>query len=145
MKGEAAQIELKIAGAKQIQKDSLQVDIVDVHGKVLIRDLKPNPFDDDGSQYGLAFNPPKDKFKILIKGKTKMDKVFQRVSQQTSQAKPLVLKEFYTSGDSIKQGGSAYIMLYLFNGMDSNQKFRISFRDTLGYKVRNTKILNTQE
>lgn len=74
---------------------------------------------------------------MMIKGRTTMNKVFQRVSQHPKQVKQLALKEFYNSGRyKIKRGGSMFIMMYLFNGMDTKQAFRISFVDTLGYKVR---------
>ncbi len=136
-KGEPTQVEVTISGAKQIQKDTLLVNIVDIFGKVLIPDIKPTPDDESGLRYSLTFNPPSEQFKVLIKGRTNKNNVFERVSQRVSQVKPLVLKEFYNSGRySIKQGGSTFIMLYLFNGMDTNQVFRISFKATLGYKVR---------
>jgi hypothetical protein len=114
------------------------VDIVDIYGKVLIPDIKPVRLNvKSGLRYTLIFDPPSKQFEILIKGRTSKNKVFQRVSQRASQVKPLVLKEFYNSGRyAIKRGGSTFIMLYLFNGMDTNQVFRTSFRDTLGYKVR---------
>ena len=140
-KGESAHVDLTIFGAKQIQKDSVLVDIVDINGKVLIPVIKPTRNDKNGLRYSFTFDPPSEQFKILIKGRTSKNKVFQRISQRASQVKPLVLKQLYNSGrDSIRQGGSAFIMLCLINGMDTDQVFRTSFRDTLGYKVNNILI-----
>ncbi|CAB4001440.1 Hypothetical predicted protein [Paramuricea clavata] len=135
--GEPAQVYLTISGEKQIQNNSIRMDIVDIYGKVLIPDIKPVRLNGkSGLRYTLIFDPPSDQFKILIKGRTSKNKVFQRISQRASQVKPLVLKEFYNSGRyAIKQGGSAFIMLYLFNGMGTDQVFRTSFKDNLGYKV----------
>ncbi|XP_028413142.1 von Willebrand factor A domain-containing protein 7-like [Dendronephthya gigantea] len=134
--GEQAEVELRMAGEKQIKKDSLRVDIVDTSGEVLIPDLKPTPNGADGVYFTVTFNPPKEKFKMMLKGMTKKNKVFTRVSERPDEVKPLVLKKFYNSrGDFIRPGGSVFLMLYLFNGKDSNQVFRISFKDTLGYSI----------
>ena len=138
MKGEPAQVDLTISGAKQIKPGSVSVNIVDMQGKEIISSIKPTPHDEAGVRYSFTFNPPKEQFKIMVKGQTTQNKTFQRVSQRANQMKPLVLKEFFNSGRyTIKQGGSTYIMLYLFNGMNSDQVFKVSFRNTLGYKVRN--------
>ena len=129
-----------MTGEKQIKKDSLRVDIVDISGEVRIPDLKPTPSGVDGVYHILTFSPPNEKFKIMLKGVTSKDKVFTRVSERIDQVKPLVLKKFYNSrGDFIRPGGSVFLMLYLFNGKDSNQVFRVSFKDSLGYSVSNTK------
>lgn len=136
-KGESAKIDLTISEAKQIKKDSIHVDIVDVWGKVLISDINPTTNDENGVRYALTFTPPNEQFKMKIRGRTSKNREFERVSQHASEVKQLVLKEFYNSGRySIKQGGSTFITLYLFNGMDTEQTFTITFKDTLGYKVK---------
>jgi hypothetical protein len=111
------------------------MDIIDIHGKVLIPDLKPKRDDEIGELYSLTFDPPSEKFKLQVRGRTRKNKMFQRVSQNAGEAKPLVLKLFFTPSGTIKQGGSTFIMLYLFNGLDEDKVFSVSFRDTLGYKV----------
>ena len=128
MKGEPAHVDLTMSGAKQIKSGSVRAHIVDMYGKQIISGIKPTPHDEAGVRYSFTFNPPKEKFKIMVKGQTTQNKTFQRVSPRANQMKPLVLKEFYNSGRySIKQRGSTYIMLYLFNGMNSDQVFKVSF------------------
>ena len=140
-KGEPAEVDLQMSGAKHIKKNSVRVDIIDIHGKVLIPNIKPTSNDESGLRYSLTFNPPSEQFKMMVKGRTTKNEIFQRVSQHTKKMKQLVLKEIYNSGRyTIKRGGSMFIMLYLFNGMDTTQAFRISFMDTLGYKVRKNTV-----
>lgn len=87
-------------------------------------------------RFTFSFQPPNKPFKLLLKGKTTSNKIFQRISRHVDDAKALVLKEFYNSKHyTIKQGGRTSILLYLFNGSKKEQSYRIKAKSTLGYRV----------
>lgn len=79
--GESAEVDLEITGAKHIKKNSVRVDIIDIHGRVLIPNIKPTSNDESGLRYSLTFNPPSEQFKMMVKGRTTKNKIFLAVYQ----------------------------------------------------------------
>ena len=134
--GELAIVNITISDPTKVEKSSLTIDIIDTSGKTLISNKKLISVGKSGSRFSFSFRPPNKPFKLMLKGKTTGNSIFQRISRHVGDAKPLVLKEFYNSGrNKIKQGGSATIILYLFNSSNRDQRFEIVFKDTLGYQV----------
>ena len=79
-KGEPAEVDLQMSGAKHIKKNSVCVDIIDIHGKVLIPNIKPTSNDESGLRYSLTFNPPSEQFKMMVKGRTTKNEIFQSLT-----------------------------------------------------------------
>lgn len=134
--GQIAQVSLTVSGAGKIQKSSLLVDIIDVSGNTLVANKKLTEVGKSGIRFIFSLVPPNKAFKLLLKGKTKAGKNFQRISRHVDTAKPLVIKEFYTYRHyTIPQKGSTSIMFTLFNGSNENKKYTILFRTNNGYKA----------
>lgn len=132
--GQSVQVSLTVSGAKKTLKSSLLVDIIDIAGNTLIANKKLTEVGKSGIRFIFHLVPPNKAFKLLLKGRTKAGRNFQRISRHVDSSKPLVIKEFYTSKHyTIPQRGSTFVIFYLFNGLSRQMTYKVSFKTRKGY------------
>ena len=121
---------------EKLSKSPISVDIIDVSGRVL-QTVNASALGKSGKRFSARFRPPSgQRFKLQLRGKTKGGYALQRISHMVDEAKPLLLKNFYTSRYyTIRRRGTTSILFYLYNTSSKRQCYRVTLKDTLNFKL----------
>ncbi len=111
----------RISNVELLNRASLEVDILDRHGATLSSGVKLQML--GGGSFEAKLLAPTQKFKIALKGRTKRNYEFKRLSNRFSEAQSAVMVvvsagEEFTASVS---GGGSKIIAYMYNQEDADQ------------------------
>ena len=121
---------LTVAGANKINKTSLSLDLMSMDGRRLGR-AAVIPHGSSGAHFSAAFSPPSARFKLKLKGLTKKDNSFERISHNTVHPSHALIRVLYARNEyTIPAGGSGFVMFVVYN-TGATEIFDIKFSNSL--------------
>ena len=102
---------LSITGLENVKQETMTVDLLREDGSKLLSGLPLN--NEKGTAiFNTSFPSFPDKFKIRLQGMTKENYLFQRVSEKTVVAQPILVRALYGDRDYTVINGKRMLMIF---------------------------------
>ncbi|XP_057291700.1 hemicentin-1-like [Hydractinia symbiolongicarpus] len=92
------QMIIRLGGVHRIDMSTIRVDLVDLHGKALMSNLKLSDLDAADEVLSTMLTPPTESFRVRLTGQTKTGAPFERISRGVSKASNVFVRPMF-AGD----------------------------------------------
>ena len=96
-----------------------------------------------GSLYQSTFTPPKEKYKVVLEGKTRSGNKFTRVSRREDEAKHILLRVLYGQNHFTVVPGKKFLLLAGLHNTGNTEYFKVRAYSNSGVaKVIRSRIMS---
>jgi len=133
--GQKALVIITVAGAKTVNKKTLNLDFMSKDGKRL-GTTTVTPRGTNGAHFSASFIPPSVPFKLKLRGKTQKGYSFERNSRNMVHPSHALIRVLYARNEfTIPAGRRGFVMFVVYN-TGPTERFDIKVKDRLKYVSR---------
>ena len=103
---------LSITGLENVKVPTLRLDFLREDGSKLVRGILLDRTQKSSTVFNATFKSFKDVFKVRLRGKTNEGYLFQRLSEKTIQAQPILVRALYGDRDYTVFNGKKMLLIF---------------------------------
>ena len=136
--GDDVHLYLSITGLENIKSQSLRVDLLREDGSKLLGSLRLT-HEEGTTIFNTSFSSFKDTFKIRLRGQTREGYPFQRLSEKTVKAQPILVRALYGDRDYTVLNGKKMLLIFEVLNRGPSSVFKFDCIAKIGTPILRTK------